>query len=287
MENGRAFTNGNGTEWRVVADSACEASWNMAADEAIFLNLAANSGLPTLRLYHWNGYAVTLGRFQDIARTIDLDACKRHNLPVVRRITGGRGILHGGDLTVSLSASMNALGLHHSSCSILDVYRRTSELFIMAFQGIGIDATMGGCARVRGQERIGDCFAIVSQADIVDRATGRKLVGAALYRRGEYLLLQASIPFYAPECDHVIREMSPSIFGGRWDRSKLASDISDLGGIRSHGINGLALRAALVECLSMLFATRIEYAGLNDFERAEAGELCKTRYGASSWNGIV
>src|SRR5207302_1273384 len=97
-------------DMRVLIEEAGEGDWNMALDEAILDAVAANAAPPTVRLYRWKRPTVSVGRFQNIEKTVRLDACAAQGVPIVRRITGGRGILHGWDLTVSLIASVEALG---------------------------------------------------------------------------------------------------------------------------------------------------------------------------------
>ena len=43
-----------------------EAAWNMAADEAMMRGISNGTTPPTLRLYQWEDYAVSVGRFQNI-----------------------------------------------------------------------------------------------------------------------------------------------------------------------------------------------------------------------------
>ena len=73
----------------------------MAADEALLDEVAAGAP-PALRLYRWSPPALSLGRFQP-DDDVDADACARLGVEVVRRPTGGRGLLHGGDLTYAVA----------------------------------------------------------------------------------------------------------------------------------------------------------------------------------------
>src|SRR5438874_167311 len=96
--------------WRLFIDREQPARWNMAADEAILDAVGLSIAPPTLRLYRWESPALSVGRFQDIEKDIDRAACKALNLEIVRRPTGGRGILHGGDLTCSVVIPAAELG---------------------------------------------------------------------------------------------------------------------------------------------------------------------------------
>src|SRR5690242_15884224 len=105
--------------WRVIRPPAgCllppevsprqEAAWNMAVDEALLESVIGNGAPPAIRLYTWSRPGLTVGRFQDIVRTLDLEECLARGILPVRRITGGRGILHGDDLTLSIAASLES-----------------------------------------------------------------------------------------------------------------------------------------------------------------------------------
>ena len=89
--------------WRLINSGTGSASYNMALDEAIAISVRKGGSPPTLRLYSWDMPSVTLGCFQKI-RDIDIEYCRDASIPVVRRPTGGRAILHNKELTYSFSA---------------------------------------------------------------------------------------------------------------------------------------------------------------------------------------
>lgn len=164
----------------------------MPIDRALF-DEAASGSPPTLHLYRWDRPAITIGRNQDPERSLDQDACRRCDIPVIRRPTGGRGVLHGWDLTVAVAARIEAI-VGRRDASIVEIYGAISRAFISAFRSVGAPAAVGTCE----VDRIapGDCFAVATRADIVDALNGGKLVGCALLRSGGTVLLQASIPCF-------------------------------------------------------------------------------------------
>ena len=93
---------GKDTSWRFIDDGEHSGAMNMARDEAI--GMSTGPGLPpTLRVYRFKPAAVSIGRFQPVSGFIDLEACKRENIDIVRRPTGGLAILHKDEFTYSLS----------------------------------------------------------------------------------------------------------------------------------------------------------------------------------------
>ena len=87
-------------DWRLITYGEFEPAFNMAADEAILEAHLAGEVPPTLRLYGWKPAAISIGYSQKITSQ-EIQSIKDHGLDVVRRPTGGRAVLHLGDLTYS------------------------------------------------------------------------------------------------------------------------------------------------------------------------------------------
>jgi lipoate-protein ligase A len=174
--------------WRLLCDDEGSPTWNMAVDEAIMDAAAEKLVPPTLRLYRWERLCVSAGRFQGVDKTVNLEACRQLRIPIVRRPTGGRGILHGGDQTISITVPIGLLG--SAGRSVIETYRFLSRGFITALTRLDRELSLGKCKRPTGQS--GDCFAVRSQADLVT-SEGVKVVGSAQCRRGGVVLQQSSL----------------------------------------------------------------------------------------------
>jgi lipoate-protein ligase A len=168
------------------------AAWNMAFDEALLERVLDCYPGIIVRLYRWTGPAVTIGRFQTADGSLDRVQCDVEHIPVARRITGGRGILHGADITVSITARLDSLGME-SGASVTALYRTLSQLFVDAYELAGLRAVTGTENRRRASQRVGDCFRITTEADVVSLETGSKMLGCALHLRPGGVLLQASM----------------------------------------------------------------------------------------------
>jgi|GEM_PF-2805933 len=191
------LTEGGG--WGVVPPrgdtqhSSAEAEWNMRYDADLLEGVRTNALPPTLRLYQWRRPAITVGRFQNIERTIKAEFCQQKEIPIVRRMTGGRGILHGTDLTIALAVPIvHLLPQGYEAKGVSQVYTAISEVFLRSFAACGVLAKAGREADY--QSGVGNCFAVHSRADIVAANGTAKLLGAALHRSGNTILMQASIP---------------------------------------------------------------------------------------------
>jgi lipoate-protein ligase A len=85
---------------RLLVDLPQSGPWNMAVDEALLADAAAN-GTACLRFYEWNQPTLSLGYFQNYADR-DQHAASQASA-VVRRQSGGGAILHHRELTYSVS----------------------------------------------------------------------------------------------------------------------------------------------------------------------------------------
>lgn len=89
-------------QWRVIRNKTYDGAMNMAIDEAITIAYNEGKVKPTLRFYTWEPACLTIGYFQKLEDEIDLKACQKLNVDCVRRITGGRAVLHEDELTYSV-----------------------------------------------------------------------------------------------------------------------------------------------------------------------------------------
>ena len=77
---------------------------HMAIDEALLFLRALRKSPDTLRLYVFRPSAITLGYFQSVSDSVNIDYAISNNIPVVRRITGGGSVYHdySGEVTYSI-----------------------------------------------------------------------------------------------------------------------------------------------------------------------------------------
>ncbi|HAP32223.1 MAG TPA: lipoate--protein ligase family protein, partial [Firmicutes bacterium] len=93
------------TSWRLLDTGARGGSENMAIDEALFTGVISGYSPPTLRFFTWEPACLSLG-FRQQAGVRLLAACRRHQVEVVCRPTGGLAALHGEDLCYSVTTRL-------------------------------------------------------------------------------------------------------------------------------------------------------------------------------------
>jgi lipoate-protein ligase A len=152
----------------------------MAADRELLDGVAAGEP-PGLRLYRWTPPALSLGRFQP--DDVDRDACARFGVEVVRRPTGGKGLLHGGDLTYAVAMPRPP----GASGGVDAVYQLLAGALIAGLASLGVEAAVAHHDGPAGPV----CFAAQQGADL--RVGDRKLCGSAQVRHGGAVLQHGSI----------------------------------------------------------------------------------------------
>lgn len=245
--------------WRLLIDGARSGIENMALDRAIQLAHEAGDSPPTVRLYRWVRPTLSLGRFQDSA-SVDLDACDELGVDVVRRHTGGRGVLHDDEVTYSVVAGTKD-GIPRA---ISASYRVLSSGLVRAYSILGVDAELVG--RPRGVRGSSACYLHSTQADLsVGQA---KLSGSAQVWAGDTCLQHGSLT----RSRDVSREAA--VFGlDDAGRRSLANTALTLTEILDVPPPLEEIEAALIEGFGEALGVRLERGGATEFERAKAVEL--------------
>lgn len=141
----------------------------------------------TLRLYAWAPACVSLGRNQS-ADFLDKEFLKSKNIDVVRRLTGGRAILHDKELTYSYVCPVDSLDCGES---VVKSYKEISQFLIDGFEKLGIELAFPENKNVH--TKFDYCMSISTGADLCYK--GKKFIGSAQFRKEGYILQHGSILF--------------------------------------------------------------------------------------------
>lgn len=147
-------------------------------DEAIDKNLR----VPRFRLYAWEPKCVSLGRNQNE------EFLKDSNIDCVRRLTGGRALLHDDEITYSYVTPIDIIP---NGESISNSYKYISGILIDFFKTLGVELDFGENKKV--STKFDYCMLISTGADVCYQ--GRKIIGSAQYRKQGYILQHGSILF--------------------------------------------------------------------------------------------
>jgi len=170
------------------------------------LNFAIQNELtePTFRIYGWSPVCVSLGRNQS-DEFLDKDFLNSQNIDVVRRLTGGRALLHDNELTYSYIIPAASL---INGNSVTASYKEISQILIGAFESLGIKLEFGEKSPVISSTKKSQdfCMTISTGADLCFE--GKKLIGSAQFRKQGYILQHGSILFDYDE--KLIEKIFPS-----------------------------------------------------------------------------
>ncbi|PKL52268.1 MAG: hypothetical protein CVV37_02130 [Nitrospira bacterium HGW-Nitrospira-1] len=258
-------------EWRLIDSGPCDAFYNMALDEAIAIEVRKGGAAATLRLYSWDSPSLTLGCFQK-ASDINIEYCQSQDIPVVRRPTGGRAVLHSDELTYSFSARTDRKPF---SYGLLDSYKRISTAFLIAFKKINVMAEpKKEMEKGRTLMRSPLCFQSSSFGEIL--LDNKKLMGSAQKRWSNGLLQQGSIPYFYH------KEKLQGIFGAEKTASlrdcmKALKDVLPL-------LDDDAFKKAVASSFEEAFGIRLLLSAPSQEEDLLAEELLHQKYLQSQWN---
>jgi len=171
-------------QWRFLPFTRLDAFENMAVDEAVFRATQRKNVPPTLRFYSWTSPAVSLGYFQDIEKEVNVPVCRHHGIDIVRRPTGGKAVLHEGDVTYAVVANEDHPLFPKD---ILGTYRVVSQCIAHGLALLGIQGEMSGDIRAADGESLKSvCFSTPSRYELL--VNNRKICGSAQVRsRGAFL----------------------------------------------------------------------------------------------------
>ena len=125
-------------DWQLVRGGPLPAEMHMALDEVLTYAVGRGERKPTLRIWEWDTNAVILGRFQSVRNEVDPEGAARHNVNVVRRITGGGAMFTEPQnaITYSLYAPESLV----KGMSFIDSYAFMDDWVLQALRGMGVEA---------------------------------------------------------------------------------------------------------------------------------------------------
>ena len=178
-------------QWRFLNTGYRSPGMNMALDEAILLACEAGASPPTLRVYGWRPPALSLGYAQSVAKEVNLDACYRYGIEIVRRPTGGRAVLHDDEVTYSV---VMPIADQDGARSLTEHYHLIGLALAAAFAHLGLAVQLARPQRSAKERQAPSpaCFAALSRYEL--SVSGKKMVGSAQKRGQRALLQHGSIP---------------------------------------------------------------------------------------------
>ena len=171
-------------QWRVIQDGALPGNTNMARDHALTTCLAEDGGI--LRLYRWDPPTISFGRNEPARGRYLEAAASQEGIAFVRRPTGGRAVLHHGELTYALSFPLHTFG------GLKRAYRIINRGLLEGLRIMGAAVVeLAGSTGTALRPNAGPCFRQPAEGEVM--ALGRKLIGSAQVRMEQAVLQHGSI----------------------------------------------------------------------------------------------
>lgn len=278
----RPNTRTEGASWRLVVTKPSSGAWNMACDEVLGDAVIAGECPSVVRFFQWMPPTISFGYSQRIFHEVDLSAVEAGGVGVVRRVTGGRAVLHSDEITYSvICREDNPI----ASGGITATYIRVSEGLAAGLQKLRIDAQLSRASDptvpLRDRQAAVPCFGSTTRAEVV--VNGRKLIGSAQHRMRGLMIQHGSI-LVGPDHRRLVDFLNaePEL-RERYARRLESSTTS----IRDAGWNG-ADRAeiipALVAGMDETLSLGIVEERLTRTENDAIERLAETKYSADWWN---
>ncbi|MGV3064663.1 lipoate--protein ligase family protein [Staphylococcus simulans] len=179
--------------WNFINSGSHDPFYNMAMDEAL-LNFVSRGEIdPVIRFYTWDPATLSIGYFQRLKKEIDIDKVKEKGYGLVRRQTGGRGVLHDKELTYSVIVPESHPKMPKT---VTEAYRVISQGLLEGFKLLGFDAYFAVPKSKEEREKLKQprssvCFDAPSWYELV--VEGRKIAGSAQTRQKGVILQHGSI----------------------------------------------------------------------------------------------
>ena len=250
---------------RFIDTSKNDAYLNMAIDEALLLC----SKEPVLRVYQWSPSSVSVGYSQSVSQEINVSECRKNNVDIVRRITGGKAVFHDDELTYSFIVPKNTIRLPNG---VAESYRVIASALLLAFHEIGVKAEM---KNVPEKIAFPSCFSSSNWYEIF--AGGKKICGSAQKRVDEKILQHGSmlIDFDYEKNKLFFKQANSEIL-----RKKVTCIKNEL----KKNISYNRLAKSLRRGFEKIFNIRFINDSLSDREMSEAYLLRKEKYSQDKWN---
>jgi lipoyl(octanoyl) transferase len=266
--------------WRLLTTDPADGATNMAVDQAIMEAVAARAAPPTLRFYTWSPACLSLGYTQPIS-DVDQARLVTYGWHLVRRLTGGRAILHTDELTYSVCVPDD-----HPLVAgdIVESYRHLSRALLAGLQQLGAAPEAG--KRAHGERTAANpvCFEVPSHYEIT--VDGKKLVGSAQVRKYGAVLQHGSLPLWG-DIGRICNVLAFEDESRRLSaRARLQERAATLESVLNQPPTWEHVAHVMAQSFRDTFGLEFTAeALLTPAEHARGEDLRTTRYSSEAWNG--
>jgi len=250
----------------------------MAADEAIFDMVGGGKSPATLRLYAWQPACLSLGYAQPYS-DVDEKGIEKNGWEVVRRLTGGRAILHRDELTYAVITGPDE---PRTAGDIMQSYQQLSKALLQGLSKLGLDVDVESDRKHANRGSEGPiCFEIPANQEIV--ANGKKLIGSAQARRKDGVLQHGTLPLYG-ELTGITEAL---VYADTGERKKagvrLLEKATTVEAALGRRVEWEQAAEAFMAGFEEVLNLRLEIGDLSNEENERVEELVREKYANLEW----
>lgn len=253
----------------LIEEKPNPASLNMAIDEALFNYVSKMKGVSILRFYQWANPTLSIGYHQKVREVANIDFLNKMNIALVRRITGGKAVLHDDEITYSFSSS-NPDFIENKS--VQESFFLISSALIEGLRILGIPAYLSSRKKEILYKTNLPCFSYPTGNEII--VHGKKLIGSAQKRIKDSLLQHGSIPITMD-----IETLAKATFSSPENLNGNITTLKELAGETDF----FKISHALRDGFSRYFNCNFEPFDLNEI-KDDVERIRVERYSNPSWN---
>lgn len=199
--------------WNLIVDKTpLKGSLNMAIDDYLFQSLT-DSPETHLRFYTWERPTASLGYSQKVSQVLDAEFCRNNGVDIVRRMTGGKLVLHHKEVTYSVCSSDTEI----FSPQLVESYSLISKGLMRGLEKMGLEPCLADAPPDFYTKGNLPCFSYPARNEVEVR--GKKIIGSAQKRIKSRFIQHGSIPL--EEEDELLRSVTP--MGGRQEDIRMIS----------------------------------------------------------------
>jgi lipoate-protein ligase A len=237
-------------DWRQINTNIADSYYVTAADEAI-INYRQKNYVPnTLHFYRRNQSTISLGRSRKIQHDIHLDTCHKHDITILRRITGG-GTIYTDPGCLIYSLIFNPQDTPITSKQ--DAFNQICSAVINALSSHGISATYK------------------PPNDIL--LNGKKISGAGIIKKNPIILIHGTL---LHSTNLIIMQQLLKKQENNTKVTSLKQEINNPPKIQT-------LQQSIAHQIAQLFQISFLTSELTSEEKTMIAQLIHTRYSKDSW----
>ncbi|MBN2400531.1 MAG: lipoate--protein ligase family protein [Candidatus Aminicenantes bacterium] len=246
------------------------AAENMARDEYLF-RLCHEGRRGFLRIYAWARPSFSTGVSQKAQKALNLEFIKANGCDYVRRITGGKTVLHDHEITYAVASSEDLFFKEHD---LHQSYMLISRVLVQALRSLGVDAVLSQGSPAELSRSHNPCFSFPTPYEV--EVNGKKIIGSAQKRDKQALLQHGSIPL----------SMNYDLYGAgaNFSPELLARNMTTWSDISECDPQELA--NALVESFRSFVGSDFQLLDFSPEDQRQIAVLTE-KYAADDWNLVL